>query len=1135
MSVYNPPTFEEYLPVFNPADWGASSSSGLDIAYLDANYLKFPVAQGAENLQTTTINGDLLVSNPSNRIKFKNADTVNNGTNLFIVNSTNPIATTVGATSRNNVVIGGATTGRILANTDDSYLNVAIGSDALSTQLNAAIDVPAYNCAVGAASLQALRGFGASGITNTAIGYAALLSLQNGTNNYGGGYAAGLELVTGDNNTFIGTTSGLAPALAGSCTNSIVIGVNAKATASSQVYIGGNSTDCVLGTGIPLTFQGSNTRLSTGINYIQVDLAGATSYTFPISGLTSNLRFINSANYTVNLNPSGALTATYQNKPFWLTNASSYQMTINSNSALQPIQGKYGSNAQTLVVEAGGVIGLYYASTHFSVFEKDSQSIILNTTTADLSSTARYLSNSVVRLVPSANQTITLPTLATTTTDIWGSVITFSNQSAFTSTLTCTTTTFTGAFGSRTTSYIIYPYTTITLQANQTTLTYDILSRDLATLTRAIAYSGTAINLTYNDLDSIINFTGSSATTINLPNPTSASNPYIIGRALRLYNNGGAILSLAATSGNFTGVYGSGASTISLQDNTWYSCTSNGTTWDINERSSNITFNQAITGNVDYSAVAAYTDATLRITSSTGAFTVTIPSPGTATTHATTSGFVNTTQYTLTLGILSGTFLGKYGNNSATLYVAPNSFVRYYSDGSNYQVDERTENAVFPIYLQPAATLLAAQSTTYLDGTLELNPPDNALVGSGLSLVGTASQSSITVTVATVTTGYITAGSVITLAGGYKSVVVAQISGTRGAAGNYIVNTVQSLGVVAFTGTASGATGAGSTGTVTQSAYTSQTTNLPIAAITPSANTVAAGTSIWFSGQNTNLSYLMSDATGSNYSISTGVAATVTGATYWATRAGIVQLPNPSASLALRRITITNNSHIPTNITTVSGGDVFGGQYGPQQSGSLGSNPAVNAKQYILINGRTVVLECDGTNWNAITGTTVNATKVFRIGGATISTSTADNTLSDVGNVVYTYQSYDAGLNALQSINAATGVIINTGLTPLTLLITVSGIWSNPVGAANPRLSTRTLNITQGSFFIQPETQTTSPVQQSISGANFATTANTFSQSHSQIVVINFNDSFRLRLAKSNGTATAETLTNCYLTCQRLF
>lgn len=61
MSVYNPPNFEEYLSTFNPANW-ISDFGGIDTAFLDANYLKFPTAQGTETLSNTIINGNVNLS-----------------------------------------------------------------------------------------------------------------------------------------------------------------------------------------------------------------------------------------------------------------------------------------------------------------------------------------------------------------------------------------------------------------------------------------------------------------------------------------------------------------------------------------------------------------------------------------------------------------------------------------------------------------------------------------------------------------------------------------------------------------------------------------------------------------------------------------------------------------------------------------------------------------------------------------------------------------------------------------------------------------------------------------------------------------------------------------------------------------
>jgi hypothetical protein len=58
MATYPPPNFLEPLPIFNPINWEVQVSSNISIAYLDANYLKFPVAQGLETFSDTITNND---------------------------------------------------------------------------------------------------------------------------------------------------------------------------------------------------------------------------------------------------------------------------------------------------------------------------------------------------------------------------------------------------------------------------------------------------------------------------------------------------------------------------------------------------------------------------------------------------------------------------------------------------------------------------------------------------------------------------------------------------------------------------------------------------------------------------------------------------------------------------------------------------------------------------------------------------------------------------------------------------------------------------------------------------------------------------------------------------------------------
>jgi hypothetical protein len=64
MAIYPPPTFLEEIPIFNTINWENSGHDTIDIAYLNANYLRFPVAQGFETLQEISVNGNANFNNP---------------------------------------------------------------------------------------------------------------------------------------------------------------------------------------------------------------------------------------------------------------------------------------------------------------------------------------------------------------------------------------------------------------------------------------------------------------------------------------------------------------------------------------------------------------------------------------------------------------------------------------------------------------------------------------------------------------------------------------------------------------------------------------------------------------------------------------------------------------------------------------------------------------------------------------------------------------------------------------------------------------------------------------------------------------------------------------------------------------
>ena len=66
MAIYLPPNYLEPITIFNPANWetvdtATSGGSGVDIAYLDAHYLKFPSAQVDETFTQLDTTSDLNV------------------------------------------------------------------------------------------------------------------------------------------------------------------------------------------------------------------------------------------------------------------------------------------------------------------------------------------------------------------------------------------------------------------------------------------------------------------------------------------------------------------------------------------------------------------------------------------------------------------------------------------------------------------------------------------------------------------------------------------------------------------------------------------------------------------------------------------------------------------------------------------------------------------------------------------------------------------------------------------------------------------------------------------------------------------------------------------------------------------
>ena len=183
MSEETPPTYT--TSIFNQANFN-TSAGGLDTAYLNSHYLRYPTAQtGLEtiaNLATTnnaTING-LTVG--------KGAGSVSNNT-AFGVSALS--STTAFATA--NTAIGY----EALTAITNGISNTAVGSNALSSNTGGN-----YNTALGDSALDSVVG----GSLNTGIGYRALYT-NTASNNTALGNQALLNTTTGGLNTAVGSNA----------------------------------------------------------------------------------------------------------------------------------------------------------------------------------------------------------------------------------------------------------------------------------------------------------------------------------------------------------------------------------------------------------------------------------------------------------------------------------------------------------------------------------------------------------------------------------------------------------------------------------------------------------------------------------------------------------------------------------------------------------------------------------------------------------------------------------------------------------------------------------------------------------------------------------------------------------------
>ena len=835
------------------------------------------------------------------------------------------------------------------------------------------------------------------------------------------------------------------------------------------------------------------------------------------------------------------------------------------------------------------------------------------------------------------------------------------------------TTYFTGKYGSYTTNGSVFenslleiaPQSTYVIFIGQTNMFVQQRMSEFPVFRQAYAVIPSVLT-TYekpNYFDTIIEITVGTGTNsgLNLPDARSSISPYSFDRQIKVSNYHTSPLRLGTNSAVnlFGGKYGNSDAEISLPPNTSYVCLSNGTTWEINERSGdNITYqslNLDLSTTLDYALHYNLLGATHNISATIGGI-ILYPNPSDAKSNRTTSIIRNVGTTGINIQILGGAFAGKYGRGVlSTVYpLPPNSWIQLYSDGTNYRVDERSiaptsfntsagqtdislynyftdsdfalnpyldnltvtianptliPNQTYQItnssdanrlIITPAGArgfvgLFGSQTTTlnvpvkstvylvsngtdwvvnnrsdnfsffinpasttfnwttdlqYLDSESTFTPPVSSLNPSTFitatakimdSATPTAGNLGYIFDITTPSANTISAGSVLSFDNFITNYTIrGQISGaTVGGAGKYLFNSFNSTGGT-FPACRIRPTGATlTTGTYTQTANQTTfyntavfATGVPSAGMTISQANDTADTlpSVPF--------FVINQNSGTTWNVTQGTNTTFsTATTYFGTASAQVLIPQPSTSNLGRTFKVINQSNNPVNITTSTATNVFGGKYA-QIYASVFATPngtTVNGFGHLLRAGDTVILKSNGTSWETQEGTSFSGTRTFTNFTPTASNAT-DNTKTKC--VLYPLDQTFSNLTGFTVVSLS-GIfyLCNSYRFPITINITATVVWASSTAVTASNFPIRQLFLEQGTMDTKgfsPVAVNTTPVPCQLTAGLFVPTASlTLQQTVSGIFTIKAGDSIILQNSKVNGLG-AETINSIILSVARV-
>lgn len=313
MASYNPPT--ETLPIFDPSVF-IQNDIPLTAEIADLRYLKFPYAQGTENLQTTNVNGVLTINNQNliitdgtttntmNKTGYTTKNTVQ--TTIHYPNMSDSSATGVGAIQKSENLSfypGAVGAGRLGINTGIGVTPArtldVVGSVRIT---NAALNQGTLYLGdnTGAAAFMTLGAnvLGTLEIVNQVSGSTSIIKL--GTNNSSG---TGLQI---DNTGLITTSAGITSTGLITANNGLTLGSNKVITLGSGATAPGVGQLGYIYSGSPPGIVG----LGTGNNQVLSSILSVPAGTYMIFGTatyTANAAIITSVRGYIQASGAGII------------------------------------------------------------------------------------------------------------------------------------------------------------------------------------------------------------------------------------------------------------------------------------------------------------------------------------------------------------------------------------------------------------------------------------------------------------------------------------------------------------------------------------------------------------------------------------------------------------------------------------------------------------------------------------------------------------------------------------------------------------------------------------------------------------------------------------------------------------